>query len=430
MRLGLAGMSHRTATIEIRERFYVDEKQAPGLAGEIVERGAGECVLLSTCNRTECYFVSDGPGSVEAAVVEALAGHAGVPVPEARGHFYYREGMEAVLHLYRVASGLDSLVIGEPQIQGQVRRAYERIREKSPESVGPVLHRLFQSALGAGGRVRSETSVGEGSASVPTAAVELAEKVFGSLEGRRALVVGAGEMGSLTLRCLADAGIGEIVVASRRYESAAVVARPEGVLAVPYREVEERLGEVDVLVTSAAAPHPILRAETLREARARAAEPLVVLDIALPRNVDPEAGGLPGLFLYNIDDLQRVVETAEAGRERERPRAEALLKERAARFWGWYRARRIVPLIREMRERAERVRAREMDETLARLDGLSPEQRERIDMASRAALNKILHAPTAALRRMAREVEDERVLEAVRRFLREAGEEGTDGQSG
>lgn len=423
MILGVAGLNHRTAPIEVRERFYVDESAVPAVAREIVRAGAEECVVLSTCNRTECYFTSDVEGRAESAILGVLAGRAGMEPSEADPYVFLHYGRAAVLHLYRVASGLDSLVLGEPQIQGQVRNAYRAVRDASPEAVGATLHRLFQSALGAGGRVRAETAIGEGSASVPSAAVELAAKVFGSLEGRRAMVVGAGEMGTLTLRCLRDAGVGEILVASRRFESAAEAEELAGGRPVPYREFGGRLGEVDVLVTSAAAPHPILTAERLREARGEASEPLVVLDIALPRNVEQGAGDVHGVFLYNVDDLQRVVETASARRAGERPRAERLLDERVERFWSWYRSRRTVPLIRAMRERAERIRERELEAALEELGGLTPEERERFHMASRAALNKILHAPTSALRELAREIEDDETLEAVRRWFREGEEE-------
>lgn len=429
MILGVAGLNHRTAPIEVRERFYVEASAAPALASEIVDRGADECVIFSTCNRTECYFAGGAVSAAEGAIVETLARRAGMAAAAAEEHFFFHRGRAAVLHLYRVASGLDSLVLGEPQIQGQVRDAYRTARTESPGAVGPILHRMFQSALGAGGRVRAATAISEGSTSVPSVAVELAAKVFGSLEGRRAMVLGAGEMGDLTLRCLLDAGVEDVLVASRSFESASEAGRRRGVRPIPYREFWERMREVDVVVTSAAAPHPIVMARRLRESRAGVPEPLVLLDIALPRNVEAAAGDLHGVFLYNIDDLQRAVEAAEARRAEERPAAEELLREHAGRFWSWYRIRRAVPLIREMRERAERIRAREVEEALDRIAGLSPEDRERIHMASRAALNKILHGPTTALREMAREAEAEELLEAARRLFRwEEDEEGDEGE--
>lgn len=429
MSLGVAGLNHRTAPIAVRERFHIEETASPGLAAEILRRGAEECVLLCTCNRTECYFTAEVAEAGERAAVEALSERAGMDPGEAEASFFFHRDEAAVFHLYRVVSGLDSLVLGEPQIQGQVREAYRSGRSGAPDSVGPVLHRLFQSALGAGGRARAASGISAGSASVPSAAVELAGKVLGSLEGRRALVLGAGKMGGLTLRCLSDAGVDEILVASRSFDRASRTGRRAGVRPIPYREFQDRIPQVDVVVTSAAAPHPLLTARGLAAARRSAADPLVVLDIALPRNVEAGVGDLPGVFLYNIDDLQRVVEAAEARRADERPVAEEILREHARRFWSWYRARRAVPVIRRLRERAERIRVREIEDALDRIGDLTPEERERIHMASRAALNKILHGPTTALRELAREEDGEELLEAARRLFgrREDGEEGDDG---
>lgn len=429
--LAVAGLNHRSAPIQVRERFHLDGSRVSRLASELVEQGAvGECLLFSTCNRTECYFTAEEAETAARAVVERLAREAGFPAADAGSYFFVRHDMEAVAHLFRVVAGLDSLVVGEPQIQGQVRDAYEAGRQV-PRSLGPVLHRLFQTALAAGGRVRAGTGISTGSASIPSAAVELARKVFGSLEGRVAMVLGAGKMGELTLRCLREAGVRELLVASRRYRRASAAGRRAGGEAVPYEEFWERLPDADLLVTSVAAPHPMVGAERLRSVRSREG-PLVVLDIALPRNVEPEAGDLPDVFLYNIDDLQRVVESTEQARAGELPAADAILQEHAERFWGWVRARRAVPLIRELRERAEGIRRRELDAVLARIESLTDEERERIHMASRAALNKILHAPTAALRRLAREAEGEELLRAARRLFGpyDAGEAGDDGREG
>lgn len=416
MRLLLVGLNHRTAPIDVRERFFVPADRVPAVVEALRAEGvAEECVTLSTCNRTECYLTAPESGVAEARVERVLAESAGLPVEVARRHYFRRRGREAVEHLYRVTAGLDSLVVGESEIQGQVAEAYRTTRERCPDSVGPVLHRLFQSALATGGRVRSETRVAHGSASVPAAAVELARKVFGALDSVAVMVVGTGDMGGLTARVLRSEGVPRILVASRSLERAGEAAREVGGEAVAHEEFWARLPELDLIITSTTAGRPFITKERLRDARA-SRDPLVILDIAVPRNVEASAGELPGVFLYNVDDLERVMEAAERARAEELPVAEEIVQSQAGRFWGWYRARRAVPLIRALRDRAERFRRTELEEALDGL-ALSAEERERIHVASRAALNKILHAPTATLRELAREPDGEEALEIARRLL-------------
>ena len=429
MTLALVGASHHTAPIEVRERFHVADDAAGGfLAGVRRRSGVREAVVLSTCNRSELYLGGGSREEVETAAREALAEHAGMAPEDARPYLYVRRGRDAALHLFRVTSGLESLVVGEPEIQGQVGEAYRTAREADPGSVGPVLHRLFQAALSAGGEVRARTRVSEGAASVPSAAVQLVHKVFGDLEGRRALVVGAGEMGRMTLGALLDRGFGEVLVASRTVERAEATADRTGARPVPYQTVWERLEDVDVLVTSTTAPHPVVTVERMRERRTDRSSPLVVVDIAVPRDVDAAVGDLPGVFLYNIDDLQRVVRAAEATRGGEREAAAAILEGSVDDFWRWYQAREAVPLIREVRERAERVRRRELEEALRAIDGLSEEERAAIHQASRLALKKVLHRPTVGLRKLAAESSGTEWLEVARRLFglddEHDGEEG------
>lgn len=431
MTLALVGTSHHTAPVEVRERFHVAEGAVRGfLAGVRGRPGVRECVVLSTCNRSELYLAAGDREAAEAAARDALADHAGMSPDEASRHLYARQGRQAALHLLRVTSGFDSLVVGEPEIQGQVGDAYEAAREADPENVGPILHRLFQAALASGGEARARTRLAEGAASVPSAAVQLVQKVFGELEGRRALVVGAGEMGRRTLGALLVRGFAEVLVASRTVERAEVTADRTGARPVPYQGVWERLEGIDVLVTSTAAPHPVVTVERMREHRSERSSSLVIVDIAVPRDVEPGVGDLPGVFLYNIDDLQRVVETTEASRSEERNAASAILERSLDDFWRWYQAREAVPLIREVRERAERVRRRELDEALRDVDGLSDEERAAIHRASRLALKKVLHRPTVGLRRLAVEENGAEWLELARRLFglgeELEGEEGSE----
>lgn len=391
--LRVVGLSHRTAPIEIRERFALSGARLEAWIGRLLQGpGVSQCVVLSTCNRTECYVAGAPSPAVVQRVAGALVEEAGVP--GGREYLFAHDGLAAVQHLFRVTSGLDSLVIGEPQIQGQVSEAYH-----GAEGVGPSLHRLFQSALAAGGRVRSSTAISRGAASIPSAAVELAGKVFGSLEGRSVLVIGTGEMGRLTVACLRSKGAGRVLVASRSLERAERVGRDLNGIPMTRGSVRDALGDVDLVVTAtdseAAFVTPQLLAGAHDEAR-----PTVILDIALPRNVHPAAGDLPGIFLYNIDDLQRVVDQAHRAREVEFEGAERIIDHHARKFWAWHRARVATPAIRELRGNA---RAR-VEGALARRRAPGPRDEDREEarrLATRAALNKILHAPTQAIRRLA-----------------------------
>lgn len=386
-----------------------------------------ECVALSTCNRTEYYFAASHPDEAGETVIAAMAGSANLSPETAREYLYTHDDFNAVVHLYRVTSGLDSLVIGEPQIQGQVGGAYESVRDRA--SVGPVLHRLFQSALATGGRVRAETGVSRGSASIPSAALNLARKVFGSLEGRQAIVLGTGEMGELTARVLADEGVVNVMVASRDSARAAELAARVGGVPLSHSGVLERLRSADVVVASTSTGELLLTAEQLDAARPEN-RPLVILDIGLPRNVAPDAAGISGVFLYNIDDLQRVVETAEDARVGEIAAADEIVHVHAARFWRWHCGRRAAVVIRLLREKAERVRDAALTAVFAEDPSLDDDERERLQVASRAALNKILHVPTEALHAIALTRDGERGLETLRRAVEAADAPGSTGREG
>lgn len=417
MTLRVVGVSHRTAPIHVRERFHFSGEEVE----PVLDRLAGgtavdECVVLSTCNRTEFYLYGGGEAASDAAEA-AMAEHAGLEPSAALEYLYRREGRGSVEHLFRVASGLDSLVVGEAEIQGQVGDAYREAKERVPESVGPILHRLFQRALAVGGRVRDATGVAEGTASVPSAAVHLAEKVFGSLEGRKTMVLGAGEMGRLTVRALSDRGARAPVVASRSLGTARDLARETDGRPVSLGEHEPYLSEVDLLVTCTGSRGPLIGARELRERRRGVGRPLVILDIAVPRDVEAAAGELELVFLYNVDDLQQVVASAEEARREELPTAERLIGRGVEDFWGWYQEREAVPLIRKLRSRAERIREREIEEALSTLDSLTEEEKERVRAASRLVLRQVLHDPTVGLRELAARRNGTEYLEVARELL-------------
>jgi glutamyl-tRNA reductase len=418
MPLAVVGVSHRTAPIEVRERFAFPRGEvAPALASLAGEGGA-EAVLLSTCNRTELYLaLPEGSDGVERAL-DVLGRRIGASGAEAARHAYVRRDRDAAGHLFRVAAGLDSMILGEPQIQGQVKEAYATAREVAGGAgpvVGPALNRLFQSAFSVGGRVRSETTLGTGAASVPSAAVELAKKIFGSLRGRRALVLGAGEMSEVTLECLRGEGVQAALVSNRTFERARELAERLGAEAVRFDDFHSRLAGVDIIVASTSAPHPVLTRERMRAALPHGPQrPLCILDIALPRDVEAAVGDEPNVFLYNVDDLTQIVDDNLGRRRAQLPAAEALVDEAVEDYWQWYASLAVVPTIRALRDRGEAVRQAEVDRALARLAHLAPEDREAVEALTRALTNKLLHAPTARLRAAAGNGRGTAVLDTAR----------------
>ncbi len=396
MALIVAGISYRTAPIEVRERLAHQPHELADELDRLRETtGARELVLLSTCNRIECYVLEGdrlSDGDAAPGVWSVLSERFGADVT---AYGYVRRDREAAAHLYRVASGLDSMVVGEAQIQGQVRDAWERSRSQS----GPVLNRLFQTALKVAGRVRTETSVGRGAASVSSAAVQLAKQIFGSLKERRAMVLGAGEMAELALECLIREGVRAAIVANRSYERALQLARRHGATAIHYDECWAQLGGVDLLISSTSAPHAVVLPEHVRSAVShRGDRPFCILDIALPRDVDPAVGALDNVFLYDLDDLRAVVAASLERRQQELPPAEGLIGDEVERFWGWLASLAAVPVVTQFREEMDRVRERELEQWARRLGTLDGTQREAVEQFSRALMNKFLHEPTVRLR--------------------------------
>ena len=418
MGLIAVGASHRTAPVEVREKFAYAESEVVDVLARIREAGAREAALLSTCNRTEFYLVESGDDAVP-AIWRELSARLGA---DAQRYGYVRRDREAAAHLFRVASGLDSMILGEAQIQGQVRDAWEASRTHS----GAALNRLFQSALSVASRVRSETGVGRGAASVSSAAVQLAKQIFGSLRGRRVMVLGAGEMAELALQCLMSEGVRAAIVANRTYERAAELARLHGAAALHYDACWAQLADVDVVITSTAAPHPVVRPEHITPTlAARGDRPLCILDIALPRDVDPAVRALGNVFLYDLDDLRSVVATTIGRRHDELPTAEALLLDEVERYWTWLAGLASVPVLTTLRSEMERVRERELAAALRRLGHLSEADRAAVEHLSRALMNKFLHSPSVRLRAAAANGRGLGVVDAAR-YLFALGEHRDD----
>lgn len=422
MPLIVIGVNHRTAPIEIREKLAFAAHEFLPLLRSVREGGsASEAVLISTCNRTEVYLVDSGGESVP-LVRNAFTSRLG---QDCSGYLYVRHDRESVDHLFRVASGLDSMILGESQIQGQVRDAWEMSREES----GAALNRLFQYALLVGSRARAETGIGRGAGSVSSSAVQLARKIFGSLEGRRAMVLGAGDMAALALECLVKEGVRVGIVANRTYDRAESLARQHGAVAMHYDECWSSLNEVDVLVCSTASPRTMVTVDHVGPAMAeRRDRPLCILDIALPRDVEANVGELENVFLYDLDDLRSAAAANIERRQEDVPAAERIIREEVEKYWQWLAGLAAVPVVTEFRAQMDRVRAHELAAALRRIEGLSGDQKEAMETFSRSLMNKFLHEPSVRLRAAAANGRGLGVVDAARYLF--ALERGGDSSAG
>lgn len=410
--IAVLGVNHRTAPLDVRELFAHAPHEVPTALERIIAAGAAGGVLLSTCNRTEFYVV-DPADDVSVAVWGLLAERLGEGRPMG-DYGYARRDRDAVRHLYRVSAGLDSMILGESQIQGQVRQAWELSRAQA----GPVLHRLFQSALVVGSRVRTETRVAVGAASAPSAAVSVAGKIFGDLAGRQALILGAGDVAELAATCLVDEGVSVTLVANRTYERARAIAEGLGARAMPLEEAWEHFATVDIALCSTAAPHAVVTWDRVAEpVRRRGGRPLCILDLAVPRDVEPAVAQMEHVFLYDIDDLQAVAAQAAEDRRAEIPAAETIVDQEVDHFWSWYNSLQVVPVIKEFRGRLEEVRAAEVQRALRQLSHLPDEDRARVEQLSHALLNKFLHQPTVTLKEAAHAGRGYALLEALRKLF-------------
>jgi glutamyl-tRNA reductase len=383
-------MSHRSAPVEVRERVAFPPCAGRTFLSRLKDDGVvSEAVLLSTCNRTEVYAVVEDEGA-RGRVLDLLAEDRGVERASLEQDTYWLSDAEAVRHLYRVATSLDSMVVGEGQILGQVREAYRAATEE--HCAGQILNRLFHTSLRVGKKVRSETGIGDSSLSVPRVAVKLAEEVFGTLAGRRALVLGAGDMSELVVKHLKDRGVADLLIANRTPERAGLLAERVGGRAVPFDAFAAELPEVDVVVSSTGSGEWVVQSETIEGALAARSEPLFIIDIAVPRDIDPVVQTLGSVYLYDIDDLQAVVERNAEGRQDAAEEGEAMISPAVLEFMGWLSTLHVVPLIQELRDGAERIRRHELARALERME-LSPEEAASVERMSYSLVNKLLHGP-------------------------------------
>lgn len=416
MAVHVVGLSHHTTPLPVRERVVLEGGELQEALHALHGAGAAEIVILSTCNRTEIYARDDADAAAAGAAHAFLRGRAGLSEEEAARFVYTHSEDAAARHLFRVVSGIDSLVLGEPQIQGQVKAAYEVATAHNGRSrtVGPILARLFETALFVGGRIRNETRLGAGAASVPSAAVELARKIFGSLKGRSTVIVGAGEMGELTLQCLLAEGVSGVVVANRTAQRAQDLVARLGGEATTFERMPELLRTADIVACATAAPHHVITEQMVARAfRDGRREPMLLLDIALPRDVEPAVGGIDGVFLYDVDDLKQVVDSTLAQRRGQIEQSDAIITQGVDEFMTWYRGRSVVPVIQALRGRAEAMRQAELERAIRALH-LDAEAAAAADILTKQLLNKILHQPTTRLREAAKEGREGEVAEAAR----------------
>ncbi len=419
MHLAVFGINHKTAPVELREKVSLGGEQASELSQRLLGGSRVlEVVPLSTCNRTEVYMVASHPETGLKEVVAALSAIGGVDPGELKRCSYFHEGDAAVRHLYTVASSLDSMVVGEAQIMGQIKEAYRRAHKQQSTSV--LLNRLFRHALEAGKRVRTETAIGENPVSVSSVAVEMAKKVFGDLEGKTVLLLGAGKMGELTATHLLSHGIAGIFVGNRTFSHAEQMAEKFNGTAIPFDDLTKYLPLADIVISSTGASRYVVHRNDAELAiRRRHHRAIFFIDIAVPRDIEPGVNDVNNAFLYDIDDLSEVAGANAATRQKEAKKAEKIIEEEVESFTRWLSSLDVVPTITALRAMAEEVKEAELAKTLARFDGeLSEDDRNRIEAMASGIVNKILHGPMVELKRASNERGGYLYVESMRRLFR------------
>jgi glutamyl-tRNA reductase len=399
------GVSHKTAPVEVRERLALPEQRAYEFVRDL--RGAAavhEAVAISTCNRTELYLVVSDPVEAESAALTMLASLAGIRLTGLASAIYSHRNCDAARHLYRVTSGLESMIVGEAEIQGQVKRAYETALAK--ETTGPLTNRLFTAALQTGKRIRTETAIGERALSLPAVAVALAREQLGSLLGREVVIVGTGETSELAARALADSGVRTVFVASRRRDRAVSLAKRYHGASVAFDELPQALERADIVVAATASPHLLLEARELATVMGeRSGRPLLLIDLAVPRDIDASCGGIGGVSLYDIDDLEAVVARNRRVRQVEARKAEGIVEEEIQHFASWLGSLEVLPTLAALRTRADDIAAAVVRENAGKFESASPRDLERIDALAHSIVNRLLHEPTLRIK----ELQDDRV---------------------
>jgi glutamyl-tRNA reductase len=415
MKLHLTGVSHKTAPVEVRECLAFRPETLPAALADLKSReGIIEAVILSTCNRVEITVTSEDQSDPQAIVDAFLADHKSIDPGAIAPHLYRHEGRDAIHHLFRVAASLDSMVVGEPQILGQLKAAYASAKDCG--TLCGWLDGLMTRAFGVAKRVRSETGVGQMAVSVSYAAVELARKIFGSLANRTIMIVGAGKMSELAARHLRRSGASHVFVTNRTHQRAVDMAALFQGTPVEYTRFVSMLPEVDIVITSSGAPHYILhKDEMLRVIAARRNKPMFLIDIAVPRNIEPAVHEIDNVYLYDIDDLQEVVNANLRERMKEAGHAESMVAEEVERMMARLKVAEVTPTIVGLQEQLEQIRAAELDKMRRKCGPLSPEMEQALEAMTRAIMNKVAHGPISELRNHAGNPEGAHVVAAIRK---------------
>jgi len=425
------GISHKTAPVALRERIAFTEAGAVALAQRLIATPEiREAVVLCTCNRTEVYLVVGDPVRAEADALGMLARDADIRPTELAEAIYSPRNCDAARQLYRVTAGIESMILGEAEIQGQVKRAFEAALQAGV--TGGLTNRLFSAALTTGKRVRSETGIGSSRVSVPSVAVGLARDVLGDLRERHVVILGAGETSELTAQALADQGAGTMFVANRHADRALSLAQRFGGSVVGLHDLPDQLARADIVVSSTASPHPIVGHEELELVLAqRAGRPLLLIDIAVPRDIDPRCGDLPGVTLYDIDDLQEVLARNLSTRAEELPQAQEIVEEEIRRFARWLGQLEVLPTVSALREHGTAIVEQVLTENDGRWESVSPRDLVRIEALARTIANRILHEPTIRLRSLS-DGRRHTTLQVIRELfaLRDDDDDGAEGRAG
>ncbi len=422
----LVGLNHQTAPVEVRERVaFANGQLEPALRRLVELEGVAEGAILSTCNRVEVIACGSHPDAVRSVLPGFLAREHDLPEAALAGHLYTHAGRDAVRHLFRVAASLDSMVVGEPQILGQMKEQYAAAAAVGAS--GQVLHRCFHKSFAVAKRVRTETGIAEKAVSIGSVAVELARGIFDRLDDKTALLLGAGTMGELTARQLLAQGVGAVMVANRTFDRAIAVARELGGTPVPWERLSRYLPLADLVVGAAGGDEfllgPVVVDEAMRERRHR---PVFLIDLAVPRSVDPAVNELDGAYLYDIDDLEAVIAENRGARAEEAAKAETIVEAEVETFWRWFSTLDVVPTIVALRDKLEAIRLQELERSLPGIGLTDPRQRDAVERLTRAIVNKILHVPLTTLRRHHTDASEVFYIEAARLLFHLESDEDPD----
>ncbi|MCK8828520.1 glutamyl-tRNA reductase [Natroniella acetigena] len=417
MELVVIGLNHKTASLEIREELSLTKRQQNDVLEQIaMSSDVEEGVVLSTCNRTEIYLLAENDYLAKRFTLKLFRKISNLKAKKLQDYLYFYHNLEAVEHLFRVTSGLDSLVIGEAQILGQVKRAFKKAKKIG--AIDTYLHRLFTESFKVGKRARGETKIDENAASISYVAVELARQVFGSLSGEKVLILGAGKMSELTLKNLVAHGVEGVMVSNRTYENGKRLAEQFSGEVIPWEKLENWVEDVDIIIASTAAPHYVLHYEEIKEVMSNRERPLFLIDIAVPRDIEPEIAEIPGVYLYDIDDLEAVVNQNLAERRGEIAQVEEIIVEEKEEFEKWLNYRQVVPVIKEMRQRANQIKEQELDWALQRLTNSKQNQEDVIEELSSRLVNKLLHPPTLGVKQLANSEGSSQKLKVIKEVFK------------